>query len=37
MAVNGREVSGMGESLSEAIAAGSITAPELIGFNGWQV
>ncbi len=36
-AIKGREVSGTDESLSEAIAPGSVTTPELMGFNDWQV
>ena len=31
------EVSGSEMSLSEAIASGSVLAPELLGFNDWQV
>ena len=31
------EVSGSEMSLSEAIASGSVPAPELLGFNDWQV
>ncbi len=32
-----REISGMDESLKEAIADGTIAAPELMGFNDWHV
>ena len=31
------EVSGSNASLSEAIASGSVPAPDLMGFNAWQV
>ena len=31
------EVSGSELKLLEAIAAGDVTAPELMGFNDWQV
>ncbi len=36
-AVKVREVSGTDEPLSESIAAGGITAPELMWFNDWEL